>query len=178
MLASFVSETIIQGLINTILIVICSSVIPFITGLIFNLIASKSSVANNIFSWLSLPLEIICPVIFLIIIYYTIPSGDISTVFIASAVFSIIFAGYMPARFSPSFSFGKNILYNGLGLVSSIFKWSFCVGYIGCMDLLKATQMIFARTYDYRYIWIPLVFVTGVLLVIEVGRRLVKQFMK
>ena len=92
--------------------------------------------------------------------------------------FVILFSGKNLSKYIIKYTFFKNILYNGLGLIAAVFKWSFCVYLIGFTDLFQATRGIFGMTFKTDVFWIPLVVFFVVLLVLETGRRLVKQLMK
>ncbi len=178
-----------QGLWQNILTTAMSAVLPFIVGTIFTLIAGINKKASNVINWLSLPTESLFPGLVVLLVYYlgmpmfskigvTIPSSVFSSVFLAMAL-SICFIGYMPARYVPSFSRGKNILYNGLGLVSSLFKWTTLGSFIAVFDITKEAMRIGAINYEMvTPVVLALVITVVVVLIIEIAKRLVKQFMK
>ena len=170
-----------QGLGKNLIITFLSAIIPLTIGIVLSVLAGKIKMMDNIFSWISLPCEAICPVTLLVAVYFNLlivfPSSVLRIIFI-SLVFTIAFAGYMPARYNRSYSIGKNIIYNGLGLICAIFKWSFVLRFIGYTDLLGAANTI--RSYSYRasWLWIPFFAAFVIVLVIEAVKRIVKQFMK
>ena len=171
----------VKGFGNNFLITILSGIIPLTIGVILTFVSSKSRICSKIFEWVSLLFECTCPIVVICAWYYMLahllPVGRYP-VWIFVFALSFCFLGYMPARYIESYSFVKNIIYHGLGLFSALFKWSFLAGYIAIIDLLKATEMIRNRNYNSTYYLIPLLFTFIVLLILEVGRRLVKQLMK
>ena len=167
-----------SGFANNLLIVLLSSLIPLSTGILLNFFASKKATIGKVFGWVSLPFECICPLLLLIILYYLLPAERNNALFIIVIAFSLSFIGYLPARYISSYFFINNILYIGLGLISTIFKWSFCVGYIAYNDMLKGAQMTIARTYNPIYLLIPFIVSLLILTILEIGKRLIKQLMK
>ena len=175
-----------EGGFNTLLITVLFSIGPLAVGIVLSFLASKFPVVGKIFGWLSLPFECISVPALLLVSFYTLGQlfgnwhirMEIVTWIAIAITFTLGFAGYMPARHVAEYTFFKNILYNGLGLVAAVFKWSFCVYLIGFTDLFQATRGIFGMTFKTDVFWIPLVVFFEVLLVLETGRRLVKQLMK
>ncbi len=175
-----------EGGFNTLLITALFSAGPLIVGILLSFLASKFPVVGKVFGWLSLPFECISVPALLLVSFYTLGHlfGDwyIGRKFVAwiaiAITFTLGFAGYMPARHVAEYTFLKNILYNGLGLIAAVFKWSFCVYLIGFTDLFNATRSLFGVTYKLDVYWIPLVVFFVVLFILEAGRRLVKQLMK
>ena len=175
-----------EGGFNTLLITALFSVGPLIVGILLSFLASKFPVVGKVFGWLSLPFECISVPALLLVSFYTLGrlfgDGYFGVKFVAwiaiAITFTLGFAGYMPARHVVEYTFFKNILYNGLGLIVAVFKWSFCVYLIGFTDLFQATRGIFSMTFKTDVFWIPLVVFFVVLFILEAGRRLVKQLMK
>lgn len=173
-----------EGLINTLIIIVCSSVIPLCSGLLFTFLSSINKVTYSIFNWLSFPTEILCPAATLLLMYYA--SGSLFDFFdnvfprVAYVIvaFSICFVSYMPAHYNKDSSLMKNMLYNGFGLLGTITKWSCLAGYIAVTDLVNAAQKMFSRTYDRSSMLIAFAVLTVLIAVPELAKRLVKQFIK
>lgn len=172
----------VEGLINTLLIIVLSSVIPLGIGCLFTFLSSINKVTYSIFNWLSFPTEVLCPLIITLILFYlpgylfdgeTLPR--IACVIIA---FSICFISYMPAHYNKDSSLLKNMLCNGFGLISTITKWSCIAGYISVIDLVNAAQKMLARTFDWTSMLIAFAVLTVLISVPELAKRLTKQFMK
>ncbi len=164
------------------LITIISIALPLGIGILLSFFASKNKIVNNIFGWISLPFECICPLALLLVNYFVVHNGfhfsGQQPLLVCVLTFLTAFIGYMPARYVSEYSFLKNVLYNGLGLFSAVFKWSLCVSYITADDLLKYCRSIVSKTYNTVYLWIPLLICFVVIIIPEIARRLVKQFMK
>lgn len=168
-----------QGFANNIIITIISVIFPLCLGVLLTFLAGKSRIADRIFLWISLPFESICPVLLLVFIYYI--SGrliNFNRYVITIFTFSICFMFYMSARFVKTDSFLKNTLVNGIGLISTVFKWSFCVSFIGVIDLLKAANLIMAKSYNPVSYILPFVISLIIIFVLELAKRLLKQFLK
>ncbi len=172
--------SLLKGFAGNLLITVLSFIFPFIIGTVFNILANKFKLADTISNWISLPIEILCPVTLFPLCYFVLfPSGKkIVSFLIIIIVMTITHLGYMPARHNKDKSILYNILYNGLGLISSLFKWSFCVGIINVMDILEVASVYLSRTYNSSYYWIPVIASTLTLFVIETARKLIKQFVK
>ena len=94
--------------------------------------------------------------------------------------FSVCYIGYMPARYDASASVVKNIVCNGLGLISSAFKWSFIVSMVARYDLLGVVRVIWNREYGSRpmVMFVPLLVGFVVLAVLEAAKKLAKEKME
>lgn len=182
-----------KGLLNNVLVTFLIVLLPLIIGSVLAIFQGKFKIIRAIFSWLSIFSECLCPVLVVltyvdVFLYETglykvnvfaFKMDDIITPFwIMVLALSACFVGYMPARYVESYSIFKNIAYNGLGLISTAFKWSFLGSLIGFVDLAKAAINLRNRTYSGWYILIALIIAVSILFVIELGRRAVKQFLK
>ena len=170
-----------EGLSRNLLITALSAIIPLGLGVLFTFFASRNRIAETVFSWMSLPSECVCPVLTMLVLYYQVLADlgiDVSAIAAAVIAFTCCFSFYMPARFVRSDSFLKNVLVNGLGLLSSLFKWSFCVSFIGIVDMLKVASMMGNKAYNYWYYVIPFMVCLIIVGCLEAGKRLIKQFMK
>ena len=67
------------------------------------------------------------------------------------------FFWYMPAKYNQAYSCVKNILYNGLGLISNVFKWSTVAALLSYPDITTAAKQAFVTTYT----------ITGVLVALK-----------
>ena len=171
-------ELLLEGFLNNVLFTVCAAIIPFLVGVACCAITRRNRIIDRIFSWLSLPMECVCPIALLIVMFFFVLPFSRTAFFPVVITLTIAFLGYMPARHVTDWSVWKNMLYHGIGLFSAIFKWTFVVGYIGGTDLLRAATIIRNGTYDVSVLLIPLAVSFGVLFVLEVARRLIKTFMK
>ncbi|MBQ6946423.1 MAG: hypothetical protein IJN42_00095 [Clostridia bacterium] len=170
-------KILLEGWGNNFLITFVSMIFPLLIGLAAYLLTKYFPILGKVFHWLSLPFECLCPVV-LLLVYFFVVFPEMNATILVIIVMSLCYLGYMPARFNSDFSFLKNFLYHGLGLFSSIYKWSFCVGYVGTMDLLRASNMLRNNSYEPGWVLIALFGSLAVLLVAELGKRLIHQFMK
>ncbi len=180
---SLVSEyfpRILEGLLTNLLIVALTFACVFPIGLLLSFFASKSKTAGKVFHWLSLPFECLPIITVLFFVYFSAGRAFHFTALVAALIaFVICFIGYMPARHDPNSSFLKNILYNGLGLISTVFKWSLVSSIIGVPEMIKRAQNVIAITFNSFEVW-TFVFICVFILIlpIEIARRLIKQLMK
>ena len=170
-----------DGLGRNFLITIASMMFPLGIGILLSIFVRKSETAAKVFNWVKIPFECISIPSLLLTVYYLtayyfyyLPNNILATII----VFSVTFICYMPSRYDRSSSFGKNLLYNGLGLFSALFKWSFVTHLIGVADLFGAARSVFGVTYQGWPYAATFVIAAGVLVVVEIGRALVKQLMK
>ena len=167
-----------EGFAGNCLIVMLSCILPLGLGVVFTLVASRSRTAAKVFRWVSLPFECLCPAALMTAMYfavfaYYVDSGLVAIVF----AFALSFFGYMPARYHEADSFAKNLLVNGLGLISAMYRWSFCAGLIAYKDLLRGADIIRSRTFVGWVTLIPLFVSFFMLLVPEIVIRILKQKM-
>lgn len=176
-----------RALIVNILITIFSSIIPLIIGILLSLLAKKSSIASKILGWLKIPFESICIPLFILVLFYLpsfifdtriFSSINFSNSLIMTIALSTAYLLYIPARYNPDFSFLKNTLLNSLGLISALFKWSFVAGFITINDMLLAARTLMASKYTIWPLIIAFLIVTTILVIIELAKTLIKQFMK
>ena len=141
---------ILKGLSVNLLITFASCIFPLNFGILTSVFARLNSKVEKVFSWLSLPVESFCPLVFLAALFYGTNLFDISVYrnIIPIVAFSICFIGYMPARYNSGYSLIKNILYNGIGLISTVFKWTFCLGFIGVDELLRTAGVLNMRYFS------------------------------
>ena len=178
-------EMLLKGFGVNILITAATVCLLLIPGILLTFLAKKFPVIGKIFGWLSIPWECICPVAMIVWLSFLDPTarimlGEINIYRCLLVILSLILAymGYMPARFVPEYSFLKNVLYNGFGMISAVFKWSFCAFIIGCPDLLHYARCVSITHYRYGIVLTALAASFVCLFVIELLRRIIKQFMK
>lgn len=92
--------------------------------------------------------------------------------------FSVCFLGYFPARFNKDYSVGKNIAVNTLGLISTIFKWSFTAAIIGATELLRSMTMIISRTFEYKILFAGVLISFLILAAIHTVKLILEEKMK
>ena len=173
-------------------------VAPLIFGILLSIGAKKSSVIESVYNWLKIPFESLAiPVVIVMVFYipallFDIPvfakidrffyqNFDIqnsSRIIIVTVTMSIVYLWYMPGRYDRKYSFLRNTLYNGLGLVSSLFKWSFVASLLSVRDILGAALHLVAQKAILWPLFLAFVVTLVILGVIEIGRAFIKQFMK
>ena len=168
-------DTILKGFGTNFLLTLLSIIFPLGLGILFTFLCSKNRTLAKVFHWVSLPFECICPVALMGAMYFFVFSNLDSGLFPIVLTFNLAFLGYMPARYDRSMSAGRNIAYNGLGLVSAVYKWSFCVCIIAYIDLFYAANIVRSRIYQGIVMLIPLAVSFVVIAVIEVLRRIIKN---
>ena len=165
----------VQGFGRNFLIVLLSMIVPLGLGILFTMLACKKRNIEKVFSWVSLPFECICPAALMVALYFGVFSFVHNALLPIVVAFSIAFIGYMPARINRSMSAGRNIAYNALGLFGALYKWSFCVHIVAYQDLFAVANIIRSRTYRMEIMLVPLLVSFGILAVIEVLRRIIKN---
>ena len=179
-----------RGFGNNVLITVLATFLPLVLGVVLTILAGKLRYVGRIAEWLSLPFECITPIILIVCVCFTTPDvfatlgfGNALREIFNSAWFigialSVAFVGYMPARYNPSASILKNCLCNGIGLICTAFQWSFSVGFVGTLDMLKAAMIVGGELYNY-WVVVPIFLVSAVLLgVPQIAKRLCSQFLK
>lgn len=159
-----------KGLFNTAIITVVSCIIPGIIGVVFNSKAENNNslqavgkVVGNVFNSFSIIPLLCC-------LFYVVFKTSVNAVIISCIAFSLAYIGYMPAHYNQHDSVQKNIVVNGIGMVSSILKWSPCVAFIGCNDLFSSARIIFSRTYSTVFFVIVLGVYFAILLVINFAK--------
>lgn len=89
--------------------------------------------------------------------------------------FTISFLGYMPTRYNSDYSLIKNIAVNGIGLVSSIFKWSFCASFVGTVEMLRVANIHLSKTYEPSSFWTAMIISFAVIVVLELMKFVAKN---
>ncbi len=170
-----------EGLLESLKIVLLSSILPLIVGIGLTCLARTHKITSKVLTCVSFPTEALCIPVLMVTLFY-VPSlvldfnlGRAWTVVIALSLGLLM---YMPSRHVDEYSLPKNLLYNGLGLISSVVKWSCVAGFVGVMDFLKASEMLMSRTYDPLYLLVPFLVLLVIVGVLEAARAAVKAFMK
>jgi len=165
-----------QGLINNALITVASCILPMVVGIASYFVCSKNESLSKLAHLCGVIFESFCPVITILLMYYCIFSRTrLSAVLVCIIGFSISFLGYMPTRYNSDYSFFKNAAVNGIGLVSSIFKWSFCASFIGTVEMLRVANIQMSRTYDPSSFCTAMIISFAVLLVLELMKFVAKE---
>ena len=104
--------------------------------------------------------------------------SDIGRIIPMFIVLSLAFLWYMPAKYNHEFSFIKNVLHNGLGLISNMFKWTFISSMLMIPDLLQNTRELVATKALVFPLIISFIIVSVIIGILEIGRVAIKQFME
>lgn len=168
-----------EGLLNNFLITGGSCILPLVIGVASYFLCDKNKQLSKLAHFCGAFFESICPLLTIVVLYYCVFGNvRLNSLIVCIIGFSISFAGYMPARFSTDDSMLKNLAINGIGLFSTIFKWSFCVCFIGVRDMFNVANLQRARTYESNYLWIPFIISFGIIFILEIMRFVVKENMK
>ena len=168
--------TIWQGLINNFLITVASCVLPLMIGTAAYFVCSKNDVISKLSHLVGTLFESFCPVITIVLLYYCVFSQSrLNATLVCIIGFSLSFLGYMPTRYNSEYSFFKNTIVNGLGLISSILKWSFCASFIGVVELLRVANIQMSRTYDPSSFWTAFIISFVALLILELMKFFAKE---
>lgn len=168
-----------EGLAKNLLITVFSSISPFLVGLFFNFMCKRFPVSIIIARIVGMIFESICPVVIISLIWYSGLGFAVNDRLICCIIgFSISFIGYIPSRYRADYSFSKNTVVNLFGLLSTIFKWSFCVSAIAIYDLLGRSDLIRGSTSDSGSLWLVLLISFFIILMLELAKFLAKKEMK
>ena len=131
-----------QGLLNNVLIAVGSCLLPMMVGMAAYFVCSKNELLTKLAHLWGVIFESFCPAITILLMYYCIfAQTRLNGILVCIIGFSISFLGYMPMRYTSDDSFFKSVAVNGIGLVSSIFKWSFCASFIGAVEMLRVANI-------------------------------------
>ncbi|MBO4897889.1 MAG: hypothetical protein J5590_06300 [Clostridia bacterium] len=168
--------TLSQGLVFNVFITLLSAILPFGLGVLFTFLCSKDRTSSRIFGALSVVFESLCPIVLLLIMFFCVFKNTRSVTPAVIIAMTLSFICYMPARYVSAWGVGKNIAVNSLGLISSLFKWSFCVSWVACKDMLGVANIIRNKTYDSSILWYVLIVSFVILLILETGKYLARTF--
>lgn len=164
-----------EGLAKNLLITVFSSISPFLVGLFFNFMCKRFPVSIKIARIVGLIFESLCPITTAMLVFWSDLGWTINDRFICCIIgFSISFIGYIPSRYRPEYSFTKNTVVNLLGLLSIIFKWSFCISIIGLNDLLEILTLLYHEE-GCAFVFL---FSFFIILMLELAKFLAKKEMK
>ena len=184
-----------KGLLLNVVITAIAAVVPLVLGILLSLLAGKAKVFASICSWLNIGCEAIAIPLLICVVYYLpgilfgfqsidqffytrIAVEDMGRILSVVLVLGMAFFWYMPAKYNTAYSCVKNILYNGLGLISNLFKWSFVACVLSCTDLFRVALNFTVAKADIFPLLIALL-ITGIFLgVIALARAIIKQFVK
>lgn len=165
-----------QGLLNNILITIGSCLLPMIVGIAAYFICSRNESLIKLAHLCGVFFESFCPVITILLMYYCIfAQTRLSGIWVCIIGFTISFLGYMPTRYNSDYSLIKNIAVNGIGLVSSIFKWSFCASFVGTVEMLRVANIHLSKTYEPSSFWTAMIISFAVIVVLELMKFVAKD---
>lgn len=168
-----------EGLLNNLLITGGSCILPLMVGVASYFLCDKNKQLSKLAHFCGMFFESLCPLLTIVVLYFCVLGNvGLNPLIICIIGFSISFVGYMPARFSMDDSLLKNLAVNGIGLVSAIFKWSFCVCFIGVRDMFKVANVQRMSTYESNYLWIPFIISFGIIFILEIMRFVVKENVK
>ena len=187
-----------EGLQKNFIITACAVLIPLISGILLSLWVKKVPVIGKIASWANIAFKAISIPLLIMLIYY-VPGylldepifaeidryyyieydindvGRFIPVVIALCITHLL---YMPAKYNLSFSYSKNIIYNGLGLISNTFKWSLISSMILINDIVKMAKEMAAMKAMIGPMFLAFIVVGIILVILELSRALIKQLMK
>jgi len=172
------AESFLKGLLNNFIITIGSSVVPMIVGVLSYLYCRKKASVPKYIRLLGIVFESFCPIIVIVFLIYKFFGSTILASFpiwIAITGFTISFLGYMLTRYNSDYSLAKNIVVNGIGLFSTVFKWSFLARSIGVVEMLGAFNMQVKTTYRTGSIWIVLIVSFIVIFILELMKYIAKE---
>ncbi len=171
----------IEGLTNNILITAGSCVIPLLIGILAYCLPAvfKKEILSRIVRLFGVFFESLCPLAVLLFLFFLLGKYSAVNMMVYTIIgFTICFIGYMPVRYDSRNSLVKNLVVNSLGLISTVFKWSFVSGTIGVLDLLRSAQMQVARTFDSTpYIYVFIISV-AIIFFIELLRYIANELLK
>lgn len=170
-----------EGFAHNLLITLLAALLPLGIGALLSFLASLGKVPAVICRWLSLPTESLCPPLLLFCLMY-LPGMllGMSLPFREAIVIvglAICFVGYMPARYETEVSFAKNLVCNGLDLVSQLLKWSFVARMLAVAEMSLAAERYVAQGIVWPLI-VALLLATVAIGVLEIGKRFAQTFMK
>lgn len=165
-----------SGLLINLLITIGSSIIPVVVGLLLYMICSNKGTIPNWGKLFGLFFECCCPVVLLLLVYYTVGFniGRINNIVACIIAFTISFLAYMPKRYNLDFSFKKNLIVNILGLLSCVFKWSFCVSMIGVHEMFGQARLLLHYA-DLSGMWIVFGVSFAIIFILELMKHVAKE---
>lgn len=167
-----------KGLLNNFLITGCSCILPLIIGLAMYFICVKNKNLCKVAHFFGMFFESICPLLTIMIMYFCVlRKVQLNPLLVCIIGFTISFIGYMPTRFNKKDSLIKNLAVNGIGLISSIFKWSFCASFIGVKDMLGVAKILQSKTFEAYYLWVPFLVAILIIFILEIIRFVIKEKM-
>lgn len=177
-------ELFFRGFGTNVLITICAALVPICLGVLLSLLAKRSTLISTIISAINIPFESIVIPVAVVACYYVVGrffhlnySGLIPSIMVVF-VLSLAYLFYIPTRYNKNDSFVKNTLYNGLGLLSNLFKWSFVAHLVGVAEALRASNYIMNHQFRPWPYLVTFAVAFVILLLVEAARFLVKTFLK
>lgn len=179
--AANASSLILSGFLNNLLMTVLAALLPLGLGIGMTFLMKHVDKKG-----LRIPLRVVgavfysfAPVALLLYLFFSVirsvSGGGILPVVLTLMISHL---GYFMMRFEPDASVGKNIVVNTLGLFSSLFMWSMIAGYIGCHDMVYASNMVRSLTFDAGITLTVLAIAFGMLAVLNVPRMILKETMR
>lgn len=167
-----------KGLLNNFIITIGSCVVPMIVGVLSYLYCRKKATVPKYIRFLGIVFESFSPILTIMMLGYFIFGRAIPSVgpmAIAIIGFSISFLGYMLTRYNSDYSLTKNIVVNGIGLFSTVFKWSFLASSLGVVEMLGAFKQYESMRYTLEPFWIVFIVSFIVIFILEFMKYIAKE---
>ena len=175
-----IMKGLLDGYFDTALITVLAAIVPLGVGGYLTVLASKNGGFGKALGWISLLTECLSPALIVLITFYApgflLGSPLFSRLTSAIIGISIAFIFHMPARYMPEYSLKKNLIYNGLDLLSSLIKWSAISRVLMIEDVVRVAENYAGYGLIYP-MFIALAMVALPLLVLESGKRIVKDKM-
>ena len=173
---------ILNGLLNNILITVLSSILPFMVGVVFTILAKQKVFLKRGVKAASYIFECFVPIITMLFLFYNVSflakTTEIPRIVFCIAGFTISFLGYMSARYREDWSIIKNIIVNALNLVLTVFKWSFVASFIAVGDLTRQLMMITQRSFEGSILWLGLIIPFVILFIFHAIKYVLEEWMK
>ena len=172
------SRELFSGLFMNVLFSVITCIFPLIIGIALTLICRKCRVLPKIVRIVGSLFEVLCPIVVIFMAFYLLNLPRQLATFIILIPFSFCFMGYMLIHYNEQYSAIKNIVVNGLGLFSTVFKWSFVLRCVGISEALTVAERFASGSYNLNCFWLLLFASAAILIVVEVGRAIAREFMK
>ena len=167
-----------SGLLNNLLIVLLSSIVPIGAGIgfTFAMRAIKKRGIRILLRILGVLSYALAPMALMMCLFFNLYHLESLTVIVLSL--SLSHLGFFLVFYDNGSSAGKNIAVNILGLLSSVFMWSMAAGYIGYGEMLRICNLYAAKYYVTSYYFPALIAAFAVLLALNIPRMILKERMK
>ena len=172
------TDLITKGLLNNCIMVLCACILPLMFGVGLSFLANVNGGLRKLVKTVSNVFESMSFIFLIIILYYCVFWKYDSSLFVCIIGLTISHLGYISARLNQNCSIWKNIAVNSVGLLSSLFKWSLCVGYIGTRELCYSLNIIRSTTFEANVFWIGLLISFAIIFILRMIRLVLEETMK